>query len=130
MLDTILLDQCVERFAREPGLVAVWIFGSAVSDRLREDSDVDLALYYKPDIETDWSALGGLACDLEAILGRRADLGCLGSRNLIYAMQAFGTGQLVYAADEQAAMAFASRLQSLYLDLKRDRKVVEEAYCA
>ncbi|PXA03696.1 nucleotidyltransferase domain-containing protein [Coraliomargarita sinensis] len=130
MLDPILLDRCVERFSRESGLVAVWIFGSAVSDRLREDSDVDFALYNKPGAELDLSAFGELVCDLEDILGRKADLGWLSSRNLVYAVQAFQTGQLIYTTDESAAMAFASRLQSLYLDLKQDRKVVEEAYCA
>lgn len=130
MLSDALLRQCVERFAREPALVAVWVFGSAVSGRLRDDSDVDFALYYQPEMEPGWSALGELAWNLESILGRKADLGRLNSRNLIYAMQAFQTGRLIYAADEQAAMAFASRLQSLYLDLKQDRKVVEEAYCA
>lgn len=130
MLDRTILDKCAERFAGEPGLVAVWIFGSAVSDRLREGSDVDFALYYKPGTELDWSAFGELAWDLEDILGRKADLGRLSSRNLIYAVQAFQTGRLLYAGDEQTAMAFASRLQSLYLDLKQDRKVVEEAYCA
>jgi len=124
------LDKCAERFVREPSLVAVWIFGSAVSDRLREDSDVDFALHYKPGAELDWSAFGELAGDLERILGRKPDLGRLNSRNLIYAMQVFRTGQLLYAVDESAAIAFASRLQSLYLDLKQDRKVVEEAYSA
>lgn len=130
MIDPIQLDKCVGRFSRETGLVAVWLFGSAVNDRMREDSDVDFALYYKPGIKTDWSAIGELSCDLEAILGRKVDLGRLNSRNLIYAMQAFQTGRLVYSVDEKAAIAFASQLQSLYLDLKEDRKVVEDAYCA
>ena len=130
MQEHAISNKCVERFAREPALVAVWVFGSTVSGRLREDSDVDLALYYQPESEPGWSALGELAGDLESILGRKTDLGRLNSRNLIYAMQAFQTGRLIYAADEQAALAFASRLQSLYLDLKEDRKVVEEAYCA
>jgi predicted nucleotidyltransferase len=130
MLESATVDQCIERFAKETGLVAVWLFGSAVSGRLREDSDVDFALYYKPGMEPDWSALGALALDLEAILGRRADLGCLNSRNLVYAMQAFQTGRLVYATDESSALALTSRLQSLYLELRQDRKVVEEAYCA
>lgn len=130
MLDRAKLDKCVERFAREPSLVAVWIFGSALTHRFGEDSDIDFALHYRPGTELDWSAFGELAWDLENILGRRPDLGRLDSRNLIYAMQAFQTGRLIYASDEQAAIAFASLLQSLYLDLKQDRKVVEEAYCA
>lgn len=130
MLASSLLDKCVECFAREPSLTAVWVFGSALTDRFRKDSDVDFALHCTPAKKTDWSAFGELTRDLEDILGRRPDLGLLDSRNLIYAMQAFQTGRLLYAADEQAAMALVSRLQSLYLDLKKDRKVVEEAYCA
>jgi predicted nucleotidyltransferase len=130
MLSDALISQCNKRFAREEGLVAAWIFGSFVNGHFRDDSDVDFALYYQPESEPGWSALGELARDLESVLGRKADVGCLNSRNLVYAVQAFRTGRLVYAADEQAAMAFASRLQSLYLDLKQDRKVVEEAYCA
>ena len=130
MLEHAILDKCVKRFAREPSLVAVWVFGSAVNGRLSDDSDVDFALYYQPEKEPGWTALGELAWDLESILGRKVDLGRLNSRNLIYATQAFQNGRLIYAADEQAAFAFASRIQSLYLDLKQDRKVVEEAYCA
>jgi len=130
MLDRAKLAQCVQRFAKETDLLAVWVFGSAVSGSFREDSDVDFALYYKPGKQFDWSTFGELAWDLEKILGRKADLGRLSPRNLIYAVQAIQTGRLIYTADEPAAMALASRLQSLYLDLKQDRKVVEEAYCA
>ena len=65
MLDNTLLTQCTKRFAREPSLVAAWVFGSAASGRLREDSDVDFALHYQPGAEPKWSALGELAEDLE-----------------------------------------------------------------
>lgn len=129
-MKSLRIDKCVERFSREADLVAVWLFGSAVHDRMREDSDVDFALYYKPGIKTDWLAIGELSYDLEAILGRKVDLGRLNSRNLVYAMQALRTGRLVYSADEKAVLAFASHLQSLYLDFKEDRKVVEDAYRA
>lgn len=129
-LDRTKLDQCAERFAKEPSLVAVWIFGSAVTDRFREDSDVDFALHYEPSMKSDWSTFGNLAWDLEDIFGHRPDLGRLDSRNLIYAVHAFQTGRLLYATDEHAALAFASRLQSLYLELRHDRKVVEAAYRA
>lgn len=130
MRDDLDLDTCVERFAREPFLLAVWIFGSAVSGHLRGDSDVDFALYCDPGKELGWSARGGLSVDLEIILGRKVDLGYLGPRNLIYAIEVFRTGRLVYAREKQEAMAFSSHLQSLYMDLKQDRKVVEEAYRA
>jgi predicted nucleotidyltransferase len=124
------LDQCRERFALEPNIMAVWILGSAVTDRLREDSDVDFAIYYKPGTVRDLVAHGGLVLDLERVLGRTVDLGQLHSRNVVYAVQATQTGKLLYARDPEEAIAFTSRMQSLYLDLKHDRKIVEDAYCA
>ena len=130
MLDGGQLEDCVTRFSRESGLVAVWLFGSAAADRLRADSDIDFALYFSPGTEPSLGGLGRLAMDLESILGRKVDLGCLDSRNLVYAVQAFQSGRLVYAKNESEAVALVSHLQTLYVDLKEDRKVVEEAYCA
>ena len=130
MIAPAILDQCSERFAREPNIVAVWILGSAVTDRLREDSDVDFAIYYTPGTVRDLAAHGALVLDLERVLGRTVDLGQLSSRNVVYAMQATQQGELLYARDPLEATAFTGRMQSLYLDLKHDRKVVEDAYCA
>ena len=130
MIAPTILDKCALRFAREPTIMAVWILGSAVSDRLREDSDVDFAIFYTPGTVRDLAALGGLVLDLERVLGRTVDLGQLSSRNVVYAVQATQHGKLLYARDPLEATAFAGRMQSLYLDLKHDRKIVEDAYCA
>jgi hypothetical protein len=78
----------------------------------------------------DLAAHGALIADLEAIVGRRVDLGRLNSRNLVYAHQATQGGRLLHAADPSVAREFASRIQSLYVEFKEDRKEVEEAYCA
>lgn len=130
MIAPAILDKCIERFAREPNIMAVWMLGSAVTDRLREDSDVDFAIYYKPGTVRDLAAHGALVLDLERALGRTVDLGQLRSRNVVYAVQATQKGELLYARDPQEAIAFTGRMQSLYLDLKHDRKIVEDAYCA
>lgn len=130
MIAPAILDKCIERFAREPNIMAVWMLGSAVTDRLREDSDVDFAIYYKPGTVRDLAAHGALVLDLERVLGRTVDLGQLRSRNVVYAVQATQQGELLYARDPQEAIAFTARMQSLYLDLKHDRKIVEDAYCA
>lgn len=130
MIAPDILDSCIERFAREPTIRAVWILGSAATDRLRDDSDVDFAIYYTPGTVRDLAAHGGLVLDLERMLGRTVDLGQLRSSNLVYAVQATQKGELLYARDPEEATAFTSRMQSLYLDLKHDRKIVEDAYCA
>jgi predicted nucleotidyltransferase len=130
MITAAILDQCRQRFGRESNIVAVWLLGSALTGRLRDDSDVDFAIYYEPGTARDFDVRGRLLLDLEAILQRTVDLGRLSSRNLVYAVQATQHGQLLYARDPQEALAIVSRMQSLYLDLKHDRKIVEDAYCA
>jgi len=129
MIDIVTLDACIKRFAGEPDILAVWILGSSVMGRLRDDSDIDFAVHYKPEAKLDLNVHGALVCDLERILGRSVDIGRLDSRNLVYAREATQKGQLIFAKEQQEAMAFASRLQTMYLDLKQDRKIVEDAYC-
>lgn len=130
MIEPAIIEQCAKRLSEEKGLVAAWLLGSAISGRLRDDSDVDVACCYRPDAKFDLKAYGKLLLDLETIFGRQVDVGRISSQNLVYAVQATQTGKLIYASDPELAQALTSRMQSLYLDLKLDRKIVEEAYCA
>ena len=130
MLDSISLEQCTRRFRKETGLVAVWGFGSAFSDHMRSDSDVDFAALWDKDSPEDLVQIGKLILDLESITGRTVDLGKLSTNNLIYAHEAIRLGKCVYARNQSEADAFFARICSLYADFKIDRRVVENAYCA
>jgi len=130
MLDEATLKDCLERFAEESAIVGVWILGSAVKERLLENSDVDFAILWEEGIDLDFRKVGALASDLEKRLGRRVDLGRLNTRNLIYAHEAIRTGKLIYCRTAGEADRFTEKVLALYFDLKRDRKVVEDAYCA
>lgn len=130
MIDRVALDSCEQRFAQEASILGVWLLGSAASGRLREDSDVDFAVLYRENSHFAFEEHGRLASDLEAILGRPVDLGRLTTRNLIYAYEAIRQGKLVYELGPGEANDFAERVAALYFDLKRDRKVVEDVYCA
>lgn len=130
MIDDVKLAGCRQRFAKEGTIVAVWILGSAVTNRLHEASDVDFAILYAEGTVSDYKRLGGLSFDLESILGRRVDLGRLDTRNLIYAHEAISHGVRIYCRAPDVADRYMERVNALYFDLKRDRKVVEDAYCA
>lgn len=128
-LDQKLVDKCADRFAKEAGLLGVWMFGSAVSGSLRKGSDVDFALYYEQDRPADLIAHGTLVADLEAILERRVDVGVLSTRNLVYAHQATQRGVLIQSSNPQMALAFSGLVLTLYLEFKDARREIEEAYC-
>lgn len=130
MVEASKLESCRERFAQDVNIVGAWVLGSAVTNRLREDSDVDFAILYAEEVGSDYKQLGGLSSDLESILGRRVDVGRLNTRNLIFAHEAISHGVRIYCKNQSVADSFMERVYALYFDLKRDRKVVEDAYCA
>lgn len=129
-MNSTIEEALVRRLKNETDIIAVWGLGSAFSGSMRADSDLDLAVLCDFSFESDWERWGALIFDLGSIAGRAVDIGRLSTRSLIYAYQAVSTGRLLYSRDSQAVDRFVGLVFSLYADLKSDRKVVEEAYCA
>ncbi len=63
---------------RRVGVVRVFLFGSILTDRFREDSDIDLLIETDPLHPPGLLALGGLQMDLSELLGRTVHLTLLG----------------------------------------------------
>ncbi len=64
----------LSRFCRERGIARLEVFGSALREDFRGDSDVDLLCTLRPDFKCglfDWVAL---KFDLEKLFGRPVDL--------------------------------------------------------
>ncbi|MBI4327497.1 MAG: nucleotidyltransferase domain-containing protein [Chloroflexi bacterium] len=62
------------RFCRERGIARLELFGSALRDDFREDSDVDLLCSLRPDLKCGLFEWIALKLDLEKFFGRRVDL--------------------------------------------------------
>lgn len=128
MIDAQVMADCIARFAEEAAIQGVWGMGSAFEGRFRSDSDVDFAILYRRGCSPGPEQIGRLALELESILGRTVDMGCLSTQGLVYAYQAISRGKLLYCRDPAYVAEFVGRVLALYPDFKRDRKVVEEAY--
>jgi len=102
--------------------------GSAVTDRLRADSDLDLALLYENHRAPSLEDQARLASELEKVAARRVDLGFLGTRNLVYAHEALTQGERLFSRDPQKEAEFVATALSMYFDLKIERKEIEDAY--
>lgn len=50
------------------------LFGSALRDDFRSESDLDLLVEFEPEARIGFMELGGLEIDLATLLGRRVDL--------------------------------------------------------
>lgn len=75
------LDLLKKYFSTHKDIAMSFIFGSAAAGRLREDSDMDIGVYFKPKtgrVEIEETAIkyetGLLWLDLERLLGREVDL--------------------------------------------------------
>ena len=115
---------------KQAGLAAVYLLGSALSGKLRDDSDIDLALMPANGGEPTLQERLTLAARLEIELGRPVDLGIISPRNLIYAHEAILKGRRIATFDKNYAESFETRLLGSYLQLRQDRAEVEEAYHA
>lgn len=67
-------DERLEEFCRRWKIAELRLFGSALREDFRPDSDLDLLVNFAP--EADWSLLDHVAMEeeLSSILGRKVDL--------------------------------------------------------
>jgi len=67
-------DERVEEFCRRWKIAELRLFGSALREDFRPDSDLDLLVSFTP--EADWSLLDHVAMEeeLSCLLGRKVDL--------------------------------------------------------
>ena len=123
-----VLDRIADRLARETSVAAAYVLGSSVEGRVREDSDVDIAvLPVRGHTLTPKQRLG-LAADLGELAGREADVGLLSTANLVYAKEAVSRGLLFFERDPSARARFAMLVLSMYASLQETRREVLHAY--
>jgi predicted nucleotidyltransferase len=64
----------IAAFCRANGIRKLSLFGSALTDRFRDDSDIDLLIEFEPDQRTGYLRMAALERELSEIIGRKADL--------------------------------------------------------
>ena len=111
--------------AGQPLVLAAYLFGSVVRDRLTSESDIDVAMLFSRSPES--LQLLDMQEDLTASLGREAQLVALNRASPILAMQVLRYGECVFERSARIAREFRVRTMFAYFDLKTARKCVEEA---
>ena len=121
-------DAVSEEGARDTRVLAFYLLGSAVRGRLRNDSDVDIAVMPMPGSRISSVECLGIANALSYRLRRTVDLGELSSRNLVYANEVLHTGVLLYSRDPATTALTAANLLGLYLEFNERRQEVIRAF--
>jgi predicted nucleotidyltransferase len=116
----------VARYAAgQPDVLAGYLFGSAVRERLTPESDIDIALLFSQPPEA--LRLVDMQEDLTTLLGRQAHLVNLKQASAVLGMQVLRSGEIVFERSPRATREFQVGTMFAYFDLKRVRKPIEEA---
>ncbi len=103
------------------------LFGSLVKDEARttRESDVDCGVFFYPELIADRSYLD-IAERFEFTVGRKLDLVCLNTADIIIASQIIATGEEIFAHSKKQLDAYRAHVMSRYIDFKQSRKIIEE----
>lgn len=64
----------IAAFCRANGIRKLSLFGSALTERFRDDSDVDLLVEFEPEQRAGYLRMAAIERELSEIIGRKADL--------------------------------------------------------
>jgi predicted nucleotidyltransferase len=112
----------------ERQLIAVYLYGSAARDELREDSDIDLAFLGRssPPVMDVIHAAG----DLMGLVRREVDLVDLRTAPTVLRAQVVTKGRRLHIGDPTEADCFEMYALSDYATLEEERRPVIEAMLA
>lgn len=102
-----------------------YIMGSVGTSRFHSKSDIDIAVYFNPPLDTR-SHLD-LGYQLEDILHREVQIVPLNDIDPIFARQVLETGRLAFCQDPGLLLDWKAQHMSKYLDFKRSREVIEKS---
>ena len=114
-------------FGDRKDIAVVYLFGSTVSARLLEQSDVDIGVLYKPDCIPDMMQRLQEQTELSGLLQREVDLVTLNQASPILGYQVLKYGECILKPDQRAANQFFVCTLNEYFDLKMCRRVIEQS---
>jgi predicted nucleotidyltransferase len=111
-------------FRNREEILLAFMFGSAVSERLTEKSDLDIAVLFNS--TPDFSLLVTIRDEISECMGREIDLVVLNDASPVIRMQVLKNGKLLKSEDTVIYSNFFVKTVKEYDDLKYIRKEAEE----
>ena len=105
-----------------PGVVGIYLFGSAAAGEMRADSDIDLAVLL--DTPVPAAQLWSLAQKLAVSVGHDVDLIDLQSASTVMRAQVISKGKRLYCANELLCSNFEDRVYADYARLNEERRYI------
>jgi predicted nucleotidyltransferase len=102
-----------------------FLLGSAGTPRFRQDSDIDIAVFWKNG-DVDFNTKLDVMNELEENLGHEIDLISLNEIDVIYGIQVVDTGRMLINNNPGLMLDWKSRQLSRYPDFKASREIIEK----
>jgi uncharacterized protein len=93
-----LLREQIKEFCKRNQVQELALFGSALSTKFNEESDIDLLVTFEPGARVGFLTLARMQRELEALLGRKVDLVPKGGLKPVIRDSVLSTARVLYAA--------------------------------
>lgn len=84
-----------------PGILTIYLLGSALNGTMRSDSDIGFALLMQSGKHINALEKADIALKLTILFERDVDLGEIGSRNIVYSREAILNVRRIYAQNKK-----------------------------
>lgn len=120
-----IFQQHIDDFVKEFNISLIYIFGSFARGTNRKDSDIDIAILLKGEIDvyTKLNIIGRL---VDIFKREDIDLVILNNVNEILKFQVIKYGKAIYMESQYTKVMFESRTMSEYMDKEHFRRTQEK----
>lgn len=102
----------------------IFLMGSFDTERFREDSDIDVAVFWKSNVSEEKKK--DIHLQIEKKINRDIDLVTLNKIDEIFARQVLETGRLLLCNSKGLLLNWKMEKLSAYPDFKYSRKIIED----
>lgn len=118
----------ISLFENESKILAIYLFGSVVKNKLKKESDLDFGILLSEDKSLSGMECLNLASEIESITKYRTDLGILSKKNLIYSKEAILSGVRIFDREKSVTDIKINLLLSMYYHFKEEMREIYNGY--
>ena len=96
LVTPVLPVEAISAYCETQPIERLSLFGSALRDELREESDIDLLVEYHPGTTVTLLTLAGHEIDLGNLIGRKVDLRMAGELGKSFCQQVIDSARPIY----------------------------------
>lgn len=111
------IEKCKDILIEYENIIFAYIFGSYVQGKIREDSDIDIAIYLEDNIDTETYL--EIKMDLTKICKRQIDLIMLNNATPLLKYEIYKNNILLFSRDKSIETNYKVRTLFEYNDIKR-----------